>query len=153
MAQQPNDAWRKLLRNAGAMAALIEDCRNLGLSVIVEESIDFSDDGGIGFAELRRAERERDPEGVRGSAAKAHVGNDLVRSQEGDVLEKEPDHALALAVRDTRVSPQTWKVGGKRQDLLTLLVVEQTVVGLSLLLVLLLRVRQGTQLLVPVGLQ
>lgn len=65
-------------------------------------------------------------EALGGAAAKADVDHDFVAAQEGDVFQEEPEHALALPHGDVRITPEAGKVGGQREDLLPLLLAEQT---------------------------
>jgi hypothetical protein len=81
------------------------------------------------------------------------MGDDLLAAQQGDVLDQDPDHALALTLGNGRISPQPWEVGGQREDLLPMSVLEDSVVGLPPALVFLLRVLKCTQLVVPVRLE
>ena len=90
---------------------------------------------------------------MRSATTKADMGQDLVAAEQGDVLDEEPGHTLALALGDVRVTPESREVGRQGGDLLTLLVAEQAAVSLPLPLVVLLGISEGSQLVVPVRLQ
>src|SRR5665648_237469 len=92
-------------------------------------------------------------EGAAGAAAEAHLGDDLLAAQQGDVFDEQAHHALALALGDLRVGPEAREVAGQGEDLLLLPLVEQAAVGLAATFVLLLGRGQGAQLGVPVRLQ
>ena len=47
---------------------------------------------------------------VGGAAAKAHLGDDLLAAQQGDVFEQEADHALALALGGSGIVPELGEV-------------------------------------------
>jgi hypothetical protein len=67
--------------------------------VVVEEPVDFSDDGGAHLAQLGGAERQRQEQALGDAAPEADVGSDLVGAQQGDVLDQEPGHALGSRAR------------------------------------------------------
>ena len=84
-----------------------------------------------------------------GAAPEADVGSDLVGAQQRDVFDQEPDHALALALGDGRVTPQAGEITGQGQDLLPLVGLQGVPVGLPPAFVVVLGVAQRTQLVVP----
>ena len=117
----------------------------------LEEPVDFGDDGGAHLAQLGGAERQRQEQAMGGAAPEADVGDDLVGPQQGDVLDQEPDHALAFALGDGRVTPQPRKISGQGQDLLSLAGLQGAPVGVPSAFVVVLGVAQRTQFLVPFG--
>ena len=78
-------------------------------------------------------------------------GDLLVAAEQGDIGEEQSDQPLALADRGRRVSPERGEVGGERADPGLLLVGERPVAGLGGALVIVFRVGELAQLVVPVG--
>src|SRR5581483_922671 len=98
---------------------------------------------------LPMTQRARQQQWFGRAATEAHVEADLVALSDRNVLDQQPDHAFALAVRRPRIIPQPWKVGCQGEDLLSLRWADPALVGLALPLVILLRFRQGPQLYIP----
>ena len=65
------------------------------------------------------------------------------------ILDEEAQNAFSLARFDGRIIPDTWKIGRQREQLLPCLRVDQQTLLLCLLIVLFLRLGQGTELVIP----
>ena len=89
--------WR-----ARARTARVEDPGDLALGVLVEQLIDFGDHGRIGLAQLPGVQRERQLQAVGGAAAESDVSDERVGPQQGDVVQEQTEHALAVALRRGR---------------------------------------------------
>jgi hypothetical protein len=81
------------------------------------------------------------------------MGHDLVGPAQGDVLEEDADHTLALTLRSGGLAPESGEVGGEGEDLFALLSVEDEAIGLPPALVVLISGGQRPKLLVPIHLQ
>src|SRR5208283_16509 len=105
------------------------------------------------LSELPGGERKgrRDAGGL--PAAEADVEVDGVASVEGDVFDEEPDHSLAIPLGRGRISPQGGEVAHQGPDLRLVLVVERATGSLAGPVVVVLRVAELSQGVVPVGLE
>jgi len=79
-------------------------------------------------------------------------GNLLVPVQ-GDVFQKQPDHAFAFPVGRSGITPQPGEVGRQRDDDGALLVRQNTRVLFTATLIFLVSLSQRSQLMVPVSLK
>ena len=70
---------------------LVENGGDLGLRVVVERAVDFSNGRRFGLVELGGAKRERQVEAVGGAAPKANRGYNLICPEQGDVLQQQSD--------------------------------------------------------------
>jgi hypothetical protein len=153
VAQVDDDGGGELTGDARVQAARVEDLGDLRVGVVLEEAIDLSHDGRVGPPEIGGGPREGQPEGPNGAAAEADVGDELVGAQQGDVVEQQPDHPLALPLRGRRICPEPREVGGEGEDTGPLGRVDEPPVGRVPALVLLLCRGERPQLRVPVGLE
>jgi len=81
---------------SGAKSPVVEDAGDLTFSTLVQEPVDFPDDGVVGLAQFPGQARPRELQRPAGSTLEAHVGGDLVASVQSSVLDDEPGHALFL---------------------------------------------------------
>ena len=137
----------------GAVATLVQDDRDLLVGVALGQLLEFAEDVRRRLSQLPGALRQREGEAPRGAASEADVRVDDVGPAKGDVLDKEPEHPLALPHRRLRIAPELREVGGEREDLGALLGVDDLPIGDALPLVFLLRGGERAQALVPLGLQ
>jgi hypothetical protein len=72
--KQPEVALGEPVCHTRTKSHLVEDGGDLGLRVVVEETVDFRNGRGIGIVELGGAERGRQVEAAGGAAAKANRG-------------------------------------------------------------------------------
>ncbi len=121
--------------------------------VMVEQTVDLLDHSGRSLPGLPDLGRHWQGERPSGAAAEADVGDDLLLSEQRDVLQDEANHALALPNRCGRVPPEAGEVGGQGQDLGPLLLIEEKAVSLALAFIVFLSGREGAQLVVPLGFQ
>jgi len=77
------------------------------------------------------------------------MGLDQLSVDQRHVLDEQAENALPLTRLDGRVVPYSWKVGGQREQLLPRPRVNQQALLLRLLLVVLLRFGQATELVIP----
>jgi len=75
----------------------------------------------------------------------------LALLEQGDIVDEQRQHPLALTLRGVRVPPDGGEVDREREDALALLRVDGDTIGGALALVLLLSVGEGAQPAVPVG--
>lgn len=66
-----------------------------------------------------------------------------------DILNDEPNHALALPVRRLRIPPEASKIGSQVQNTLLRLFIKQQTICLAPFFILLLSLRQSTQFVIP----
>ncbi len=121
--------------------------------MVVEKLVDAMDDIGVGAPKISGGEGERKGECTRRTATEADVGGDLGVLDERHVLDEEPRQTLLLANGCGRIVPEAREVGGEGQDLAAVLVVRRAGIILGLLFVASLRVGEGAELGVPVGLE
>ena len=138
---------------AGAQSTLVQQGGDLRVGVAVEQVVDLRDDALGGPVPLPWGKFGSQPQRPRGPAAQAHAKSDLGASREGDVVDQQPRHALALAVRGRQIIPQAREVGGQGQDALAPGVVELSGVLGTPLLEFPAGVVQSAQSGVPLGLQ
>jgi hypothetical protein len=86
---------------------------------------------------------------LRGATTEADVGDHLVRFQQGHVFEEQTDHALALTLRGSGVTPEAREVHDQCHYLLTLLHVQRAAFGAMVAFVVILGRGEHTQLGVP----
>src|ERR1019366_5032118 len=91
------------LTGARTMAVAVEGLGGLGVGVGVEKTIESGEGVGVGLAGLSTAERNGDQEAGGRSTAEPDMEVDLVRLDDGDVLDEEPGDPLALPVGRGRV--------------------------------------------------
>jgi hypothetical protein len=65
------------------------------------------------------------------------------------ILDEEAQNTFSLAGFDGRIIPDPWKLGRQREQLLPCLRVDQQTLLLCMLIVLFLRLGQGTELVIP----
>ena len=153
LAQVDDDSGGEPVGDARVQAARVEDLGDLRVGVAIEEPIDLGHDGGIGPPEIGGIAGQGQPDGPDDAAAEADVGDDLVSAHQGDVVEQQPDHALALPLRRGGVRPEPREVGGEGEDPGPRRRVDEPPIGLVPALMILLRRRERPQLVVPVGLE
>jgi transposase len=137
----------------GAVATLVQDDRDLLVGVALGQLLELAEDVRRRLSQLPGALRQREGEAPRGASSEADVRVDHVGAAKGDVLDKEPEHPLALPHRRLRIAPELREVGGEREDLGALLGVNDLPIGDALPLVVLLRGGERAQALVPLGFQ
>jgi hypothetical protein len=121
---------------------LIENASGVSIVVILKKTVHLSHHLRILPMTLPRTQRARQHQCFGRAATEAHVEADLVALSDRDVLDQQPDHAFALAVRRPRIIPQPRKVGCQGEDLLSLGWADSALVGLALPFAILLRFRQ-----------
>lgn len=87
------------------------------------------------------------------AAAKTYVDRDVFCSEQRNVLDEQCDHALALERRRALVVPDAREISGEGKDTRACLFTEQSLIGLALPLVLLLKRIKRAKARVPVGLE
>ena len=87
------------------MTGGVEDAGGLGVGVGVEESVERGEGVGVGLAELPGLGRDRDGEAGALPAGEPDVQVDAVGLVQGGVVDKQADHAFAIALRGVRVRP------------------------------------------------
>jgi len=80
-------------------------------------------------------------------------GDGLLAFDQSDVFDEEPEHALPVPVGGTRGAPDRREVGGQRRYALALLWTEYRGVETAAALVVVLRLCQCAQLIVPISLE
>lgn len=70
--------------------------------MLFEQPVHFGDHPRVDLAQLGGVEWQRQTQAVGGPATKADMGDDLLAAEQGDVLDQEPDHALALTLAESR---------------------------------------------------
>src|SRR6516165_1325589 len=115
-AQVEHDPAGEWLAFAGAVRGGVERGGCLGVGVVVKQPVERGDDRGIGLPGLPGRRRDRDGKAGDLAAAEPDVQVDAVGLDHGDVVDEQPGHALALALRGGRVGPQGGEVGGQRPD-------------------------------------
>ena len=135
---------------AGAVAGGVEGVGGLGVGVIVEEPVEQGEYIGVGLAGGPGGGRDGDGQAGGLPAAEADVEVDLVGLGQGDVVDEQPGHALALALGGGWVGPQGGEVGGEAADAGLVLVAERGGCGGGPLVVVLGGL-QLAQSVVPVG--
>src|SRR5712691_3304217 len=94
VAEPPGHAWPK--------TTCVQDLGDLGVGVMLEQTIDLGDDRWIRPPQLIGGLWQREPDGVRGAAAEADLSDHLLRLDQCHVLQKEADHTLPFALRSSR---------------------------------------------------
>ncbi len=87
---------------------------------------------------LAKAERARQHQSSSGAATETHVEADLFPISNGDVFDKQPDHALPFVVGNRGIVPESRKIGRQGKNQLPLPCVDFELIGLALALVILL---------------
>jgi hypothetical protein len=103
VADLKDDVPGERLVGAGPATGGVELCGGFAVGVVVEESVEHREGVGVGLAGFPGVERDRDREAGRLSAAEADVEVELVGLVERDVLDQQPDDALAFAGGGGRV--------------------------------------------------
>src|SRR5260370_7597460 len=88
-----------------------------------------------GCNRLRSIYRER----LRLPAAEAHMDGDSLRTDECGILDEECEHPLAIDRCRAKILPDAREVAGQREDACSGLLIEQTLIGLALPIMLLLK--------------
>src|SRR5271170_4404864 len=116
--QTVNDPRAEWPVSRGSPSFLIEFGGDLRVAASLQQSIDFRNDLRFGLAHLPGGWRHGQRQDFGGAALKAHLhGDQGFVSEQGDVLEYQAGHALAVAVTGCRIFPEPWEVLGKSQDL------------------------------------
>ena len=105
-----DDAGGERLVLAGAVTGDVERFGGLGVGVGVEEPMELGDGVGAGLAGLPGCGRDRDGEAVGLAAAEADVQVDAIGLVQGDVVDKQADHAFAVALLGIGVGPESWEI-------------------------------------------
>ena len=138
---------------SGAQPALVEDVCHLGVGIFVEETVDLLAHVRVCGALLLSRQRAGQRQAGGCAATEADGGRDLALLDQGDVLDQEREHALALALRRSRVAPRRGEVRGEGEDALALVRVNDEPIGGTLALVIRLRLGEGPQPGIPVDFQ
>ncbi len=138
---------------AGAQAALVQQGGDLRVGVAVQQAVDPGYDALGGPVPLPGGKFGGQPQLAGRPAARTHAKSDLRAARDGDVLDQQPRHAFALAIRGRRIVPQAREVGGQGQDASAPGVVEPSRVLGAPLLEFPAGVVQSAQPGVPLGLQ
>jgi hypothetical protein len=101
-----DDAGGERLVLAGAVSGGVERFGRLGVGVGVQEPVECRDGVGAGLAGLPRCRWYRDGEAAGLSAAQTHVPVDAIGLVQGDVVDKQTNHAFAVPLRGVRVGPE-----------------------------------------------
>src|SRR3990170_4377258 len=150
----PLDADRiEGLPGAGPQAALVEDRGDLGVGVLVQERVHLLPRFGTGGAQLPGGQGAGERQGRGRPAPEPDMRRDLALLEQGDILDEEGEHPLALTLGGVRVPPDSGDVYGEGEDALPVLLVDGHAIGGALVLVLLLGLGEGAQPAVPVGFQ
>ena len=70
-------------------ALFIEPFGNLSIGVMIEQAVDLIDDGLIGLAQLPARLGQRQFQATRFAATETDVNVDLLRFEQGDVLDEQ----------------------------------------------------------------
>src|SRR6266568_9521073 len=152
LAQVEHDPAGEGFAFAGAVPGGVERGGGLGGGVVIQEPVEQGEGLRFGLAELPGGRRDGDVEAGDLAAAESDVQVDAVGLGHGDVVDEQPGHALALALRGGRVGPQGGEVGGQRADA-GLVGLGERGGGRGGVVVVVLGGLQGAQRLVPVGFQ
>ena len=134
--------------------SFVEEYSDLGAGVVVEETIDLRHHLGIGRSVLPCSPRRRQRQTLHRSALEADVHRDLLGSLEHcHVLDEQAYDALSFSLRCLRIAPECGDVVRESKDARTRGVVKLEAIGITLALVLLLRVRELSELAVPIALE
>ena len=130
----------------------VESGGHAAFGVVVEEAVDLGDDVSRRAPGLGSGEPDGDVQRLGLAATEAHVDGDVMIAPQGDVLDEETDHAFALPLGGAGIGPQGRKVRRQGGDAGLVGLPQGRRLG-ALALVVLLRLGQGSQGVVPVGLQ
>jgi hypothetical protein len=93
----------KRLALAGAVTGGVERRGGFGVGVLIEEPVEGGEGAGVGLAQLPGLAWDRQGEAGGLSATEADVGVDAVGLGQGDVVDEQPEHALAFPSRGGRI--------------------------------------------------
>ena len=135
------------------MPSFVEDVGDLRVGMVLTQCVDLCHHFRRCLTNPPHRRRQRQAQRPGSTAAEADAHHDLFPPGKGNVLDQQPHHALALAVRGLGIVPQPRNVGRQGEDPLSLLSAELPMILLSASLEFFLRVLQATQLLVPLRFQ
>jgi len=135
------------------VALLVEQFGNLGIGVTIEKCIATGDGLGRGLTELPCREGQRSFNAGGLPTAQAHVDVDGVGLVNGDIFDEQSDHALSLPLWSRRICPQGGEVARKGTNLRLVLVAQRGSCCVARPVVLVLRVGELAQRVVPVRFQ
>jgi hypothetical protein len=135
---------------AGAMPVLVEDRRNAAGRVRLKQRIDLGQHRRARLLQFPCAQRDGEGERSRTAAAEAHLCRDGLASSHCDIFDQQPDHALSLAWRCFRITPQPREIGSQCQHTRALFGSERRSIGGVLPVTAFLCVLERTQLRIPV---
>ena len=92
----------------------VERLGNLSIGLFGGEHADLFDKRGRSTTQVRRRERQWTLDLTRRAAAPADGDLDYVVADQGDILDEQPQHPLAVARRCARIIPDTRQVGDQR---------------------------------------
>ena len=92
----------------------VERLGNLPVGLFGGEHPDLLDERGRSTTQVRRPEGQRTFDLARRAATPADGDPDHVVAEQGDVLDEQPQHPLAVASRRARVIPDARQVGDQR---------------------------------------
>ena len=133
--------------------ALVEDGRDLGVGMMVQQSVDLRHHGRWCLTQLPGAPRQWQGNRLGSTPAEADAHGDVITPGERDVLDQEPHHALALAVSSVWIVPQPREVSGKGEDPVSLFGVQLVVILLAAPFEFFLCLLKCPQLLIPLRFQ
>ncbi|MNT81513.1 hypothetical protein D3C72_2211160 [compost metagenome] len=73
--------------------------------MVIEQFVNLLDHRGRGDPSLPRFQRQRQPEGPVSAALEADLYGNLLVPAQGDVFQKQPDHAFAFPVWRGGITP------------------------------------------------
>ena len=99
---------------SGPQPPPVERLGNLSIGLFGGEHADLFDKRGRSTTQVRRRERQWTLDLTRRAAAPADGDLDYVVADQGDILDEQPQHPLAVSRRRARIIPDTWQVGDQR---------------------------------------
>ena len=99
---------------SGPQPPRVERLGNLSIGLFGGEHADLFDKRGRSTTQVRRRERQWTLDLTRRAAAPADGDLDYVVADQGDILDEQPQHPLAVSRRRARIIPDTWQVGDQR---------------------------------------
>lgn len=137
----------------GPQPTLVEDFGDLAIAVLLEQTIDFSDEFGPELADLRDRQRPVEDQRARGAAAEAHMGGDRIRLDQRHVVDQQAQDSLALPRIYAWVVPDARELLGEFEDPPAPLGIECCRLAATMSLVVLDGLGMDAKLVVPVCLE
>jgi len=134
-------------------STLVQEGGDFLMRVMVQQPIDFRDDIRTCHPALPGSLRWWQDHSLAGSSAETQVQRDLLTTKQSDILQQQSNHPFAFAVGGVPIAPKPRKVGGQLKNRRPLFLIEDLAIFFAAALVLLLRFRERSQLVIPVRFQ